>query len=40
MTNIKRSESLVDQRILELCDALKHRFFYSGQSFDFADWAR
>lgn len=40
MTNIKRYEPLVNQRILELCDTFKHRFVYPGKSFDFADWAR
>lgn len=40
MTNIQRLEPLVNQRILELCDTPKHRFVGSGQSFEFADWAR
>lgn len=40
MTNIQRLEPLMNQRILELCDTLKHRFVCSGQSFDLADWAR
>ena len=40
MTNVKRFEPVVNQRILGLCHALKHRFVDLGKSFDFADWTR
>ena len=40
MNSGQKSESLVNERVLETCDTLKRRYADSGAGFDFAEWVR